>query len=64
MLIFWVYAYLFIPSMAVADEVPSHLDLLSIEALTICLQKYNGAVVLVSHDQHFVSEVANKVQNH
>ena len=52
---------LLISAHGVADEVSSHLDLVSIEALTACLQKYTGAVVLVSHDQHFVSEVADKV---
>lgn len=30
-----------------ADEVTSHLDLISIEALTARLQKYAGAVLLV-----------------
>lgn len=35
------------PHLLVLDEVTSHLDLISIEALTARLQKYAGAVLLV-----------------
>ena len=45
------------------DEPTSHLDLLSIDALTACLQDFRGAVVVVSHDQHFVSSIAKQVRH-
>ena len=37
------------------------LDLESVAALAECVQNYEGGVVLVSHDQFFVSKVANEV---
>ena len=48
---------------ALTDEPTSHLDLLSIDALTSCLQAFKGAVVIVSHDQHFVSSIAKQVRH-
>ncbi len=46
------------PNLLVVDEPTNHLDLESIRALTEALQKYEGTLVLVSHDQALVSEVA------
>lgn len=46
----------------VQDEPTSHLDMLSIGSLMACLQAYSGAIVLVSHDQHFVAGVASQVR--
>jgi len=40
------------------DEPTNHLDLESIRALTEALQKYEGTLVFVSHDQCMISDVA------
>jgi ATPase subunit of ABC transporter with duplicated ATPase domains len=51
------------PNVLIFDEPTNHLDLESINALNIALQKYEGTVLLVSHDQDLVEEVATRVWN-
>ncbi|OEK04921.1 ABC-F family ATP-binding cassette domain-containing protein [Roseivirga misakiensis] len=43
------------------DEPTNHLDFLSVNILTQALQQYEGTFVIVSHDRHFVSQIATKV---
>ncbi len=43
------------------DEPTNHLDMQSVELLAGALIDYDGSFVLVSHDQHFISLVANTV---
>lgn len=43
------------------DEPTNHLDLNSVEMLIDALGKYEGSLVLVSHDRYFVSRTANKI---
>lgn len=43
------------------DEPTNHLDMQSIGILTNSLQNYDGTLVFVSHNRHFVSEIANKI---
>jgi len=43
------------------DEPTNHLDMQSINLLTASLQKYDGTLLVVSHNRHFVSEIANKI---
>ena len=43
------------------DEPTNHLDMLSINILAQTLQQYAGTCVLVSHDRHFVGQVATKI---
>lgn len=43
------------------DEPTNHLDIQSVNILIQALQQYQGTFVLVSHDRHFVKEVANKI---
>jgi ATPase subunit of ABC transporter with duplicated ATPase domains len=45
----------------VLDEPTNHLDLESINALNIALQKYEGTVLLVTHDQDVLEEVGTRV---
>jgi ATPase subunit of ABC transporter with duplicated ATPase domains len=49
------------PNVLVLDEPTSHLDLESINALNIALQRYQGTVLLVSHDEDLIDEVATRV---
>ncbi|MCU0317829.1 MAG: ATP-binding cassette domain-containing protein [Amoebophilaceae bacterium] len=43
------------------DEPTNHLDMVSINILAQTLQQYTGTYLLVSHDRHFVSQVATKI---
>ena len=43
------------------DEPTNHLDMISIDILAQTLQQYQGTCILISHDRHFVSQVANKI---
>src|SRR4051794_2701357 len=49
------------PNVLVLDEPTNHLDLESINALNIALQKYEGTVFLVTHDQDLIEEVGTRV---
>jgi len=49
------------PNFLLLDEPTNHLDLESINALNIALQKYDGTVLLVSHDHDLVEEVATRI---
>jgi ATPase subunit of ABC transporter with duplicated ATPase domains len=49
------------PNVLVLDEPTNHLDLESINALNIALQKYEGTVFLVTHDQDLLEEVGSRV---
>eukprot|EP00930_Biecheleria_cincta_P019325 TRINITY_DN14776_c0_g1_i2.p1 TRINITY_DN14776_c0_g1~~TRINITY_DN14776_c0_g1_i2.p1 ORF type:complete len:729 (+),score=166.40 TRINITY_DN14776_c0_g1_i2:30-2216(+) len=49
------------PHLLVMDEPTNNLDLGSVEALTESVANFDGGVVLVSHDQYFVSKVAEEV---
>ena len=49
------------PNFLVLDEPTNHLDLEAINALNIALQKYDGTVLLVTHDHDVVDEVATRI---
>ena len=49
------------PNVLVLDEPTNHLDLESINALNIALQKFEGTVFLVTHDQDLMEEVGTRV---
>lgn len=48
------------PHLIIMDEPTNHLDLPTIDALAIALSDYNGSVLIVSHDQHFVETVCDE----
>ncbi len=43
------------------DEPTNHLDIVSVNILIQALQQYEGTYIVISHDRHFVSQVANKI---
>ena len=49
------------PNVLVLDEPTNHLDLESINALNIALQRFEGTVFLVTHDQDLMEEVGTRV---
>ena len=49
------------PNILVLDEPTNHLDLESINALNQALQKFEGTVFLVTHDQDLIEEVGTRI---
>ena len=49
------------PNVLILDEPTNHLDLESIEALVVELERFEGTLILVSHDRWFVSRLATRV---
>ncbi len=49
------------PNVLVLDEPTNHLDLESINALNIALQRFEGTVLLVTHDHDVIDEVATRL---
>jgi ATPase subunit of ABC transporter with duplicated ATPase domains len=49
------------PNVLVFDEPTNHLDLESINALNVALQKFEGTVFLVTHDEDLIEEVGTRV---
>jgi ATPase subunit of ABC transporter with duplicated ATPase domains len=45
----------------ILDEPTNHLDIEAIESLTDSLQDYEGTVLFVSHNSHFVSKIATRI---
>jgi ATP-binding cassette subfamily F protein 3 len=49
------------PNLLLLDEPTNHLDLEMRQALSVALQEFPGAVVLVSHDRHLLNTVADEL---
>ncbi len=42
------------PNLLLLDEPTNHLDLDMVHALTVALQEFSGAIIIVSHDRHLL----------
>ncbi len=51
------------PNFLVFDEPTNHLDLEAVIALNTALQRYDGTVLLVTHDEDLIDEVATRIWN-
>ena len=49
------------PHILLLDEPTNHLDIDAVNALIIAIEGYSGGVLIVSHDQHFVSSVCKEL---
>jgi len=49
------------PNVLLMDEPTTHLDILTVESLILALQSYEGTLVFISHDVHFIKLLATKV---
>ncbi|MGB6118218.1 MAG: ABC-F family ATP-binding cassette domain-containing protein [Mesorhizobium sp.] len=49
------------PNLLVLDEPTNHLDIATKQMLIEALSKYEGAMLFVSHDRHFLAALSNRV---
>jgi ATP-binding cassette subfamily F protein 3 len=49
------------PNLLLMDEPTTHLDIQSIDALINALKQYEGTLIFISHDVHFIKSLAENV---
>ena len=49
------------PNLLLMDEPTTHLDIHTVESLMLALERYEGTLVFISHDVHFIRQLATKV---
>jgi ATP-binding cassette subfamily F protein 3 len=49
------------PHVMIMDEPTNHLDIEAVDALIMALSNYEGGLILVSHDQYFVSCICDQI---
>lgn len=50
-----------LPHLLILDEPSNHLDMDTITAVQDALKDFTGSVIVVSHDQHFITNLTNEV---
>merc|ERR1719468_854756 len=50
-----------LPHVMILDEPTNHLDIETIDALILALKDYKGGCLIVSHDEHFVTNVCDEI---
>jgi ATP-binding cassette subfamily F protein 3 len=48
------------PNLLLMDEPTTHLDIHTVESLVLALEHYEGTLVFISHDVHFIRKLATK----
>ncbi|WP_066369204.1 ABC-F family ATP-binding cassette domain-containing protein [Neobacillus fumarioli] len=49
------------PDLLILDEPTNHLDFAAVKWLEEYLNRYNGAILLVTHDRYFLDKVTNRI---
>lgn len=49
------------PNVLILDEPTNHLDLETTEALADAINQYNGTLITVSHNRHFIDKIATRI---
>lgn len=49
------------PQILILDEPTNHLDIDAVNALIVALNNFTGGLIIVSHDQYFVSTVCDQI---
>jgi len=49
------------PNLLLMDEPTTHLDILTVESLVLALEAYEGTLVFISHDVHFIRKLASRI---
>ena len=49
------------PHVLIMDEPTNHLDMDAVDALILALNSYQGGLIIVSHDQYFLSCVCDEI---
>lgn len=49
------------PNLLLMDEPTTHLDIFTVESLILALENYEGTLVFISHDVHFIRKLGTKV---
>jgi len=49
------------PDIMILDEPTNHLDAISVEWLQTYLKRYQGALLLITHDRYFLDQVTNRI---
>ena len=49
------------PNMLILDEPTNHMDIETIDALADALAQFNGTLIFVSHNRHFITKIATRI---